>query len=73
MLERGKPRFDGPAFSLKVRLAMARANLSIRQAAALIDVDQATLHRVVKHEKPPCVETYLRLNEWLAAQPEIHA
>lgn len=64
---RREPLFDGQAFGLEVRLSMARANLSLRQLAALIDVDQANIHRVAKHGKPPCVETYLRLREWLDA------
>ena len=60
-----EPLFDAAAFSLQVRLAMARANLSYRQLAALIGVDQANIHRVAKHGKPPCVENYLRLCRWL--------
>lgn len=64
------PLFDGPAFALEVRLEMARQNLSLRQLAAKINVDQANIHRVAKHGKPPCVETYLRLREWLAASPQ---
>ena len=64
----GHARFDGQAFGLRVRLALARANLSLRKAAAEIEVDQANLHRVAKHGKPPCVETYLRLCEWLEKQ-----
>lgn len=59
------PLFDGAEFGLRVRMAMARANLSYRQLAKQIGVDQASIHRVAKHGKPPCIETYLRLIRWL--------
>lgn len=60
-----KPLFDGEAFGLEVRLAMARANISYRELAELIAVDQANIHRVAKHGKSPSIETYLRLRKWL--------
>lgn len=62
-----RPIFDGAEFGLRVRLAMARANLSYRELAALVGVDQTSIHRVGKHGKTPCVETYLRLSRWLEA------
>lgn len=62
--------FDAAAFSLELRLAMARANLSLRQLASIIGSDQATIHRVTKHEKPPCVEGYLRMRRWMDQQKD---
>jgi predicted transcriptional regulator len=61
----GDALFDAGAFSLEVRLAMARANLSLRQLQTQIGVDQASIHRVAKKQLPPSVETYLRLRRWL--------
>jgi hypothetical protein len=60
-----EPLFDGQAFALEVRLAMARANLSYRGLATEIGSDQANIHRVAKHGKPPSIETFLRLRLWL--------
>ena len=65
MTMKGRARFDSKAFALRVRVAMARQNLSLRGLASLIDVDQANIHRVTKRELPPCIETYFRLLEWL--------
>lgn len=59
------PLFDAPAFALEIRLAMAEANISYRQLAALIGSDQASCHRVAKKALPPSIETYLRLKLWL--------
>lgn len=63
------PLFDGPAFALEIRLAMARANLSYRQLSEMIGSDQASIHRAAKHGKPPSIETYLRLRRWLDSEP----
>lgn len=59
------PLFDASAFSLAVRLAMARANISYRDLAEVIGVDQANIHRVAKRALSPSIETYLRLKKWL--------
>ena len=72
MAEISHPLFDGPAFGLEIRLAMARKNLSYRQLAALAHVDQANIHRVAKRGPPPSVETYLRLRQWLDGTPPLH-
>ena len=64
-----EPIFDAKLFALRVRVAMAEDNLSLRQLQALIGVDQASIHRVTKKELPPCIETYLRLDRWLLSRP----
>ena len=56
---------DWEDFALSLRLEMARANLSLRQLASEIGVDQATIHRVAKHGKPVSVENYLALWNWI--------
>lgn len=62
---------DWSAFSLELRLEMAKANLSLRQLAALIHVNQATIHRVSKHAKPVSAEAYVALRKWINAQREV--
>lgn len=60
---------DWPDFGKRVRIAMAEDNLSIRQAAAVIGVDQATLHRLAKHGKEPSASTYIFVQRWLDERP----
>lgn len=60
-----RDRFDRAAFALRIRLAVARENLSYRAAAEHAEVDTATFHRVAKTAQPPTVENYLRILEWL--------
>jgi len=62
------PFFDPAAFSLKLRVAMAEANLSYRELEDLAGVDQASIFRVAKHGKTPNVENYLRLRHWMTAR-----
>lgn len=59
---------DWQEFSLSLRIAMARENLSLRDLAAKIGIDQATIHRVAKHEKPVRVEAYLSLAAFIQSQ-----
>lgn len=56
---------DWADFALTIRVEMAKANLSLRQLASEIGVDQATIHRVAKHGKPVSVENYLTLWNWI--------
>ncbi len=58
-------KLDWPAFSLDLRLAMARANLSLRQLQTATGVDQATIHRVAKHGKPIAADSYIALAGWV--------
>jgi hypothetical protein len=62
------PDLDWPAFAEQLRVAMAKGNLSLRQAAAEIGVDQATLHRAAKHAKPPAADNYRLIVKWLRAR-----
>lgn len=62
------PAKDWPEFARQVRIAMAEDNLSIRQAADVIGVDQATLHRLAKHGKEPSASTYIFVERWLNAR-----
>jgi len=59
--------FDAETFALEVRVAMARANVSLRQLQDIVGVDQASIHRVAKKQLPPNVENYLRLRQWLGS------
>jgi transcriptional regulator with XRE-family HTH domain len=61
------PLFNPASFARLVRVEMASRNLSYRDLEAEVGVDQATLHRVCKRERPPSVETYLRLVDWMGA------
>lgn len=62
------PAMDWPDFGKRVRIAMAEDNLSIRQAADVIGVDQATLHRLAKHGKEPSASTYIFVERWLTSR-----
>ncbi len=53
-----------PDFALRLRQAMAQANLSLRQTQAVTGVDQATIHRIAKNEKPVRVEAFLALSRF---------
>ena len=64
------PSLDWPEFGARLRMAMARANMSYRQTAAASGVDQATLHRVAKHGKPPSADNYILMARWLLSQKE---
>lgn len=56
---------DWQAFSLGIRLAMARKNVSYRQLADIVGGDQSTITRVGKHGKPIRAEIYLALCNWM--------
>lgn len=57
--------FNPQRFGSRVKAAQKKAGLTVRAAAAKAGLDQATFHRVTQG-KPPSVETYLRLSDWLA-------
>jgi DNA-binding phage protein len=63
------PLFDQQGYALKLRIAMATANISYRDLAPAIGVSHATLHRTATARGLPDVETYLRINKWLGEQP----
>lgn len=62
----GEQLFDPVAFALRVRLRMAERNLMLSEAARESAVDKSILCRICRHNKPPSVENYLRLQKWLA-------
>lgn len=54
------PVFDAAAFGAALAAEITRLGLSYRQAAALIGIDHASLHRIA-HGGAPSVENYLRV------------
>lgn len=62
------PLFDLAEYSLAVRLKLARQDQSYRQAAPDVGVSPATLHRIARGRGVPDVESYLRVNRWLAVR-----
>lgn len=57
---------EWPKFALSLRVAMAKANVSLRDIQNLTGVDQATVHRIAKNERPIRVEAWLALSNWIA-------
>lgn len=57
--------FDPVAFGRRLRKALEKADLSLRRAEPLLNVDHATLGRTCCG-KPPSVENYLRIVKWLS-------
>ena len=59
--------FDPTKFGRRVAKAIDKSGLSLRRAAAIMDVDPATLCRTA-NGGAPSVETYLRIVRWLERQ-----
>ena len=59
--------FDPTKFGRRVAKAIDKSGLSLRRAAAIMDVDPATLCRTA-NGGVPSVETYLRITRWLEQQ-----
>jgi predicted transcriptional regulator len=59
--------FDPERFGSLVEAMVNRDGRSVRAVARALDMSHATLWRVISG-KQPSVETYLRLQHWLAAE-----
>lgn len=59
--------FDLEHLAYRVRQRLSDEHLSYRAAEPIVRVDHNTLQRVAAAKKPPNVENYLRIVEWLAA------
>ncbi len=64
-----EPVFDPVAYSLALRLHIARLRITGREAARQIGVDKSVISRICKHDKEPRIETYLRINRWMTSNP----
>jgi transcriptional regulator with XRE-family HTH domain len=67
----GEQLFDPAAYSLALRLHLARLRITGREAARRIGVDKSVISRICRHDKEPSVETYLRINRWMACTAQV--
>lgn len=62
-MKRGQ-RFDPTVFGSRVAVRMSRTGVTYRELEDKTGVNHGTIYRVVSG-RPPSVENYLRLKEWL--------
>ena len=59
--------FNGEAFSLRLRLTMARKTLSTREVELLTSVSKSIISRVCRGYKPD-IDSYFTLTAWMDRQ-----
>ncbi|MDE2104481.1 MAG: helix-turn-helix transcriptional regulator [Patescibacteria group bacterium] len=59
-----RPIFNAAKFGERLRVALARRNISVRDAAKEIGISHATVSRT-SAGKIPNIENYLRITVWL--------
>jgi predicted transcriptional regulator len=61
-----RPLFNAKEFSQRIEAVLARRDLSVRAAAKEIWMHYSNLSRICTGRTKPKLETYLRIEAWLA-------